>query len=30
MDDAIDSLLQPVMWLANSDFVPHWNAGKEP
>jgi hypothetical protein len=30
MDDAIDSLLQPVMWLANSDFVPHWNPGKEP
>lgn len=28
MDDAINSLLQPVMWLANSDFVPHWNPGK--
>jgi hypothetical protein len=30
MDNAINSLLQPVMWLANSDFVPHWNPGKQP
>jgi Peptidase family M28 len=30
MDEAIDSLLKPVMWLANSDFVPQWNPGGRP
>ena len=30
MDRAIDSLLQPILWLVNSDFVPHWNQGEEP
>jgi hypothetical protein len=27
MTDAINSLLAPVRWLANSDFRPAWNAG---
>ena len=30
MNEAIESLLAPVLWLANSDFVPHWNPGKQP
>lgn len=30
MDDAIESLLSPVIWLANSDFVPRWNEGEKP
>jgi aminopeptidase YwaD len=30
MDQAIESLFEPVQWLINSDFVPHWNAGKQP
>ncbi|HEX6503398.1 MAG TPA: M28 family peptidase [Terriglobales bacterium] len=30
MDEAIESLLAPVLWLANSDFVPHWNEGGKP
>lgn len=28
MDKAIESLLAPLLWLVNSDFVPHWNPGK--
>lgn len=30
MTDAIQSLIEPLRWLANSDFVPHWLPGKEP
>jgi aminopeptidase YwaD len=30
MNEAIQSLLSPVLWLVNSDFVPHWNPGKQP
>jgi Zn-dependent M28 family amino/carboxypeptidase len=30
MDEAIESMLAPVIWLANSDFVPHWNEGERP
>ena len=30
MDEAIESMLGPVIWLANSDFVPHWNEGGQP
>jgi Zn-dependent M28 family amino/carboxypeptidase len=30
MDQAIESLFTPVLWLANSDFVPHWNPGQQP
>ena len=30
MDEAIESLFEPVLWLVNSDFVPHWNPGKQP
>lgn len=30
MTAAIQSLVAPVRWLANSDFVPKWNAGGEP
>jgi Zn-dependent M28 family amino/carboxypeptidase len=30
MGEAIESLLTPVLWLVNSDFVPHWNPGKQP
>jgi aminopeptidase YwaD len=30
MDEAIESMLGPVLWLANSDFVPHWNEGGQP
>jgi aminopeptidase YwaD len=30
MTAAIQSLVAPVRWLADSDFVPRWNAGGEP
>jgi aminopeptidase YwaD len=30
MDESIESLFEPVVWLVNSDFVPHWNPGKQP
>jgi aminopeptidase YwaD len=30
MTAAIQSLVGPVRWLADSDFVPRWNAGGEP
>ena len=30
MTDAIRSMLEPVRWLANSDFVPSWMPGKKP
>jgi hypothetical protein len=30
MTAAIQSLVAPVRWLADSDFVPKWNAGGEP
>ncbi|HEV2731907.1 MAG TPA: M28 family peptidase, partial [Terriglobales bacterium] len=30
MDAAIGSLLAPVEWLVNSDFVPRWNEGGRP
>jgi hypothetical protein len=30
MDEAIESMLGPVIWLANSDFVPHWSEGGQP
>jgi Zn-dependent M28 family amino/carboxypeptidase len=30
MTEAIQSLIEPVRWLANSDFVPQWLAGKQP
>lgn len=30
MTDAIRSMLEPIRWLANSDFVPAWVAGKKP
>ena len=30
MTSAIRSLVAPVEWLANSDFVPAWNAGGKP
>jgi aminopeptidase YwaD len=30
MDRAIDSLLRPIVWLVNSDFVPHWSQGGRP
>lgn len=30
MTQAIQSLIEPIRWLANSDFVPQWNPGKEP
>jgi hypothetical protein len=30
MTAAIQSLVMPVRWLADSDFVPKWNAGGEP
>jgi len=28
--DAITSMIAPVRWLANSQFVPQWNPGKKP
>jgi hypothetical protein len=30
MTAAIQSMVEPLRWLANSDFRPHWNPGKEP
>jgi len=30
MTDAIQSMLKPVRWLANSGFKPTWNEGKKP
>ncbi|HVO63358.1 MAG TPA: M28 family peptidase [Terriglobales bacterium] len=30
MDEAIESMLAPITWLANSDFVPHWNEAGKP
>ena len=30
LDQAIASMIGPVSWLANSDFVPQWNEGKRP
>jgi aminopeptidase YwaD len=30
MEEAIQSMLGPVLWLANADFVPHWNPGGQP
>lgn len=30
MTQAIQSLVEPVRWLASSDFVPHWNPGGQP
>ncbi len=30
LDSAISSMIAPVIWLANSDFLPRWNAGQKP
>jgi aminopeptidase YwaD len=30
MTAAIQSLVEPIRWLANSDFKPQWKAGKQP
>src|SRR5581483_4341126 len=30
MDEAIGSMLRPVLWLVNSSFVPHWKEGGKP
>ena len=30
MTQAIQSLIEPIRWLANSDFVPQWLPGREP
>jgi hypothetical protein len=30
MDRAIASMIEPITWLANSDFKPEWVAGKKP
>jgi hypothetical protein len=30
MDQVIGSLIQPVTWLLDSDFVPTWNPGQKP
>lgn len=30
LDTAIESLIAPVTWLANSEFVPQWKPGKSP
>ena len=30
MTAAIDSLVEPIRWLANSDFKPEWNPGGRP
>ncbi len=30
LDSAISSMIAPIMWLANSDFVPKWNEGQKP
>lgn len=30
MEQAIGSMIEPVRWLVNSDFVPHWSPGGKP
>jgi Zn-dependent M28 family amino/carboxypeptidase len=30
LTDSIQSMIEPVRWLANSDFKPEWNAGGKP
>jgi len=30
LDSAVGSMIAPIAWLANSDFVPKWNAGMKP
>jgi aminopeptidase-like protein len=30
MEQAIQSMIDPVEWLANTDFKPEWAAGKKP
>jgi len=30
MNEAIHSMLKPVLWLVNSAFAPHWNRGGQP
>lgn len=30
LTQAIQSLIDPIRWLANSDFVPEWNPGQQP
>jgi peptidase M28-like protein len=30
MNEAIHSLLKPLLWLVNSEFAPHWNRGGQP
>ena len=30
MTDAIASMVEPVRWLANTDFKPQWNEGGRP
>jgi hypothetical protein len=30
LDSAVGSMIAPISWLANSDFVPAWNAGMKP
>ncbi|MBV9074006.1 MAG: peptidase M28, partial [Acidobacteria bacterium] len=30
MTQAIQSMIEPVRWLANSDFVPQWAPGRQP
>jgi aminopeptidase-like protein len=30
MEAAIESMLEPISWLVNSDFLPHWNEGERP
>jgi len=30
LDEAIESMIAPAEWLANSDFKPHWLAGEKP
>jgi Zn-dependent M28 family amino/carboxypeptidase len=30
LDGAINSMIEPLIWLTNSSFVPHWKAGGQP
>jgi hypothetical protein len=30
MEQAIRSMMEPVRWLADSDFKPEWTQGKKP
>ena len=30
LDSIIGSMIGPVLWLVNSDFIPRWNEGKKP